>query len=134
MVVMATFNGVKYVAEQLASLRDQTMPPCRLIVRDDGSSNTTRELASFDKKADFDVVVLDGPQRGYAENFWSTAKFADTKYPAWADQDDLWHPARFRDVYELWRKRVHPSPACLNDSLALWLPITVRLSVLTRRA
>ena len=70
-VVMATFNGAKYVAEQFASLRDQTMPPCRVIVSDDGSSNTTRKLASFDKKADFDVIVLDGLQRGYAENFWS---------------------------------------------------------------
>lgn len=91
-VVMATFNGAKYLAEQLASLKDQAMPPCRLIVSDDGSSDATREiLDSFAKKASFDVVILDGPRRGYAENFWSAAKFVDTKYLAWADQDDVWH-------------------------------------------
>lgn len=91
-VVMATFNGAKYLAEQLASIADQAMPPCRLIVSDDGSSDATREiLASFAKKAHFDVVILDGPQQGYAENFWSAAKFVDTKYLAWVDQDDVWH-------------------------------------------
>ena len=89
-VVMATFNGAKYLAEQLASIADQAMPPCRLIVSDDGSSDATREiLASFAKKAHFDVVILDGPQQGYAENFWSAAKLVDTKYLAWVDQDDV---------------------------------------------
>lgn len=94
-VVMATFNGADYLADQLASLEAQAMPPCRLIVSDDGSTDTTRQIvASFAKEANFDVVVLDGPQLGYAENFWSAAKLVDTKYVAWADQDDVWHPQK----------------------------------------
>lgn len=94
-VVMATFNGAKYVGEQLASLEAQVMRPSRLIVSDDGSSDSTREVvASFAKEASFDVVVVDGPQQGYAENFWSAARLADTKYVAWSDQDDVWHPRK----------------------------------------
>jgi glycosyltransferase involved in cell wall biosynthesis len=94
-VVMATFNGSKYLSEQLCSLEDQVLRPCRLIVSDDGSSDGTREiLTSFSKKANFDVVVVDGPRQGYAENFWSAAKLADTKYLAWADQDDVWCPQK----------------------------------------
>ena len=94
-VVMAAFNGAKYLAEQLASLEGQVMSPCRLIVSDDGSSDATREiLASFAKEASFDVVILDGPQRGFAENFWSAAKLVDTKYLAWADQDDVLAPTQ----------------------------------------
>jgi hypothetical protein len=36
------------------------------------------------------VLIVEGPQQGYAENFWSAAKLADTKYLAWSDQDDVW--------------------------------------------
>lgn len=94
-VVMATYNGAKYLAEQLASLEAQAMPPRRLIVSDDGSTDETRDiLASFAKDASFDVTIIDGPQRGYPENFWSAAKLADTKYVSWADQDDVWNPQK----------------------------------------
>jgi glycosyltransferase involved in cell wall biosynthesis len=94
-VVMATYNGEKYLTEQLESLEQQTAPPARLIISDDGSSDATREiLASYAKKATLDVMIVDGPQQGYAENFWSAAGLADTRYVAWADQDDVWHPQK----------------------------------------
>ena len=94
-VVMATYNGAKYLAEQLDSLEQQTAPPARLIISDDGSSDDTKEIsASYAKKAAFDVTLVDGPQQGYAENFWSAARLADTRYVAWADQDDVWHPQK----------------------------------------
>jgi glycosyltransferase involved in cell wall biosynthesis len=94
-IVMATFNGAKYLAEQLSSIENQALPPSKLIVSDDGSSDNTKQiLASFAKRANFDVIVIDGPQKGYAENFWSAAKLADTKYLAWADQDDIWLPQK----------------------------------------
>jgi glycosyltransferase involved in cell wall biosynthesis len=94
-VVMATYNGAQYLAEQLVSLDQQTVPPARLIVSDDGSSDDTKQiLACYAKKAAFDVMIVDGPQQGYAENFWSAARLADTRYVAWADQDDVWHPQK----------------------------------------
>ena len=94
-VVMATYNGAKYLAEQLDSLEQQTARPARLIISDDGSSDDTKEIsASFAKKASFDVTLVDGPQQGYAENFWSAARLADTRFVAWADQDDVWHPQK----------------------------------------
>jgi glycosyltransferase involved in cell wall biosynthesis len=90
-VVMATFNGAKYLREQLVSLQNQTMLPRQLIVSDDGSTDATPQiLESFAKRATFEVVIVDGPQQGYAENFWSAAKLVDTKYLAWSDQDDVW--------------------------------------------
>jgi glycosyltransferase involved in cell wall biosynthesis len=92
---MATFNGAKYLTEQLASLQNQTMLPRQLIVSDDGSTDATRQiLESFANRATFDVVIVDGPQQGYAENFWSAAKLVDTKYLAWSDQDDVWGPQK----------------------------------------
>jgi glycosyltransferase involved in cell wall biosynthesis len=92
---MATLNGAKYLTEQLASLQNQTMPPRRLIVSDDGSTDATPQiLREFATRASFDVTIVAGPQQGYAENFWSAAKLADTKYLAWSDQDDVWSPQK----------------------------------------
>ena len=103
-VVMATYNGAKYLAEQLASLEQQTAPPARLIISDDGSSDDTKEIsASFAKKAAFDVTMVDGPQQGYAENFWSAARLADTRYVAWADQDDVWHAQKIEKCVQALR-------------------------------
>ena len=100
-VVMATYNGAKYLAERLASLEQQAAPPARLIISDDGSSDDTKEIsAAFAKKAAFDVMLVDGPQQGYAENFWSAARLADTRYLAWADQDDVWHPQKSRNAWQ----------------------------------
>lgn len=94
-VVMATFNGAEYLTEQLTSLQNQIMTPRRLIVSDDGSTDATpRILEEFATRASFDVTIVDGPQQGYAENFWCAAKLADTKYLAWADQDDVWSPQK----------------------------------------
>lgn len=100
-VVMATFNGAKYLPEQLASLQNQTTLPRQLIASDDGSTDATRQiLESFAKRATFDVVIVDGPQQGYAENFWSAAKLVDTKYLAWSDQDDVWSPQKISRCVE----------------------------------
>jgi len=96
-VVMATYNGAKYLPEQLASLERQTASPARLIITDDGSSDDTKEIsAAFARRAGFEVVMVDGPQQGYAENFWSAARLAETRYVAWADQDDVWHPQKIQ--------------------------------------
>jgi glycosyltransferase involved in cell wall biosynthesis len=90
---MATYNGAKFLAQQLASLQRQTLLPQRLIASDDGSTDDTKAiLEEFAKRAKFEVVIVDGPRRGYADNFWSAARLADTKYLAWSDQDDVWSP------------------------------------------
>ena len=103
-VVMATYNGAKYLAEQLDSLDQQTVPPARLIVSDDGSSDDTKEiLAAYAKKAAFEVTLVDGPRQGYAENFWSAAQLAQTRYLAWADQDDVWHPHKIEQCVQALR-------------------------------
>lgn len=60
-VVMATYNGARYLEQQLASLEDQIVQPSRLIASDDGSGDDTRQiLASFAKQASFDVTIIDG--------------------------------------------------------------------------
>lgn len=93
-VVMATYNGGDFVAEQLQSLAAQTTLPSELIVSDDGSTDATMEVVrQFAEQAPFPVVVRQNESRlGYGENFLAAAWLATGDYIAFCDQDDIWHP------------------------------------------
>ena len=70
-VVLATFNGAKYVEKQLASLAEQTHLPSELIVSDDASSDATLTIIEqFAQLASFPVRIFVNPEKlGYAQNF-----------------------------------------------------------------
>lgn len=96
-VVMATYNGERWLPDQLASIAGQTRRPDKLIVSDDRSTDRTPELLQhFAERAPFPVVVLQGPGTGLADNFWHAAAAVDTELVAWSDQDDVWHPDKLR--------------------------------------
>ena len=95
-ILMATFNGEKFLAEQLDSLQIQTISNWRLYVSDDGSSDGTMDIIKryqvlwgADK-----LQYRPGPQKGFAQNFLSLACDPDIKadYYAFCDQDDVWLP------------------------------------------
>lgn len=94
-VVMATYQGARWLPEQLASIAAQTRPPDRLIVSDDGSRDDTLALLErFAAGAPFPVRILHGPRSGVGDNFWHAAAAADCDLVSWSDQDDVWHPAK----------------------------------------
>ena len=94
-VVMATFNGARFVPRQLASIAAQTRRPDVLVVSDDGSTDATRDLVEeFARSAPFAVRMIDGPRSGLADNFWQAAQQAGCDLIAWADQDDEWSPSK----------------------------------------
>ena len=101
---MATFNGEKFLAEQLDSLAAQTFKNWRLFVSDDGSSDGTlailkryQELWGPDK-----LTIKNGPQTGFAQNFLSLAcdKNIKSDYYAFCDQDDVWMPEKLQIAIE----------------------------------
>ena len=109
-VVVCTYNGEKFLAEQLQSILDQTHPPDDLIVSDDGSSDSTLDIVgefcsrdSGAKKPQWTVQSRKKPL-GAAGNFASALTKAQGEVVALADQDDVWEPnrvekglSRFRD-------------------------------------
>ena len=99
-VVVCTYNGEKFLAEQLQSILDQTHPPDNIIVSDDGSSDSTldivAEFSSRDsgaKKPQWTVQSRKKPL-GAAGNFASALTKAQGEFIALADQDDVWEPNR----------------------------------------
>ncbi len=91
-VAMATYNGARFLGEQLESLARQTLPPLELVVTDDGSTDETMALlADFARTAPFPVHVHANPARlGYAENFFRACSLCTGELIALCDQDDVW--------------------------------------------
>jgi glycosyltransferase involved in cell wall biosynthesis len=108
-VAMATFNGARYLPEQLASLARQTHLPTELVVSDDGSDDGTLEiLESFSRGAPFEVRVLsDQPRLGFAGNFGRALRCCAGDVVFFSDQDDVWHERKIERVYETMLARPH---------------------------
>ena len=95
-VAMATYNGARFLGEQLDSLARQTRLPFELVVTDDGSTDTTLALLqAFAETAPFPVHVHGNPVRlGYAENFFRACSLCTGELIALCDQDDVWLEAK----------------------------------------
>ena len=89
---MATYNGAKFVGEQLASLARQTLMPCELVVCDDGSTDETVDVVrSFAREAPFAVRLEPNHEHlGYADTFLRAATLCRGDAIAFCDQDDVW--------------------------------------------
>lgn len=90
-ILMATYNGDKYLCEQLDSLFSQDHLDFRLIVSDDGSSDSTIEaLNSYMKKHDNMIVINNTNNEGYIKNFERLMYLSNADYVFFCDQDDVW--------------------------------------------
>lgn len=91
---MATYNGARFIREQLDSIAGQTMLPAELVVTDDGSSDDTLAIvADFARTAPFPVHAHRNPVRlGYRANFIRNMGLCTSELIALCDQDDIWAP------------------------------------------
>lgn len=94
-ILMASYNGARYLPAQLDSILAQSWRDWRLLVSDDGSSDATAEILSHyaHGPAQGRLQVISGPGRGATANFLHLLTQADPQAPvAFADQDDFWQP------------------------------------------
>ena len=93
-VLMCTYDGAPFLAEQLSSFEQQTHRNWTLHVSDDGSKDGTLELLQAFKAqcGAGRLHVVEGPQRGFVANFLSLTCRTDIQadFYAWSDQDDVW--------------------------------------------
>lgn len=96
-ILLGTYNGSKYVREQIKSIQYQTHEEWVLLVRDDGSSDETVELVDALAQDDPRITILDDEHGnvGASRNFSLLAQEAlrqDADYIMFCDQDDIWLP------------------------------------------
>jgi len=97
-ILLCTYDGQKFLAEQLQSLESQFHQNWVLYVSDDGSSDQTLEiLKQYQAKwPQGKMIIRKGPQQGFCQNFLSLACNVDIRasYFAFCDQDDVWLPEK----------------------------------------
>ena len=90
-IVMCTYNGAVYLAEQLDSLLAQTYPLHEILVQDDGSTDDTWAiLEQYAKANDIIKICRNEGVHGINGNFFSALKKATGDFIAISDQDDIW--------------------------------------------
>lgn len=101
-ILMATYNGEKYIREQIHSIQQQSHTNWRLYVQDDLSTDNTlsivRELAANDKR----ICILPNNQKyGAMQNFAHLMESVEAKYYFFADQDDVWLPDKISKTLQV---------------------------------
>lgn len=94
-VLLATYNGMRWIDEQVSSILNQQNVSVRVVVSDDQSSDGTWEWLQKLADSDSRVQLLPRSERfgGAAKNFFRLLRdtdFADCDYVGFADQDDIW--------------------------------------------
>jgi glycosyltransferase involved in cell wall biosynthesis len=95
-IPLCTYNGERFLPQQLASIVQQTRLPDELIVCDDGSSDqTVRITRDFAASASFPVRISKNDNLGFVANFERAIRLCGGDRITLCDQDDIWYPNRF---------------------------------------
>ena len=97
-VALCTYNGERFLPQQLASMANQTRPPDEVIVCDDRSSDRTIGIIrEFAASATYPVKIFENESNlGSAANFERAIRLCEGNLIALSDQDDIWYPIRLQ--------------------------------------
>jgi glycosyltransferase involved in cell wall biosynthesis len=99
-VAMCTYNGAKYLEDQLRSIEQQSRPPDEVVVFDDRSTDSTADIVTaFAGRAPFEVRSRVNPRNlGTTKNFETAIRECTGDVIALADQDDFWLPQKLERI------------------------------------
>lgn len=101
-ILMATYNGEKYICQQIDSILSQTCKDWELYIHDDGSTdNTIAALESYVEKYPNKIHLIDGKSTGGAKyNFFYLFGQVEAPYYMTCDQDDVWLDKKIGLTYD----------------------------------
>lgn len=94
-VALCTYNGAKFLREQLESIVHQTYQKIELVVVDDGSTDSTKDiLKEYAEKFPFVRLYYNSTNLGLVRNFEKALSLCAGELIALSDQDDIWNPEK----------------------------------------
>lgn len=101
-ILLATYNGDKYLEAQLKSICQQTYKNIKCYIHDDGSKdNTIKLLQKYSKNYVELFKIIEAPSTGGARaNFMFLLRQVNEKYIMFCDQDDIWLPEKVEIMYK----------------------------------
>jgi rhamnosyltransferase len=119
-VLLATFNGEKYIGELLESLKIQKGVRINLYISDDGSMDSTIPICNKYADAFASFSLRSGPGKGSTQNFIFMLNYPKSEYIFFADQDDVWEDTKILDaismMYEKQRPVLHVARAMIHGT------------------
>lgn len=93
-ILMSTYNGEKYLTEQIKSLKAQTLKNWDLYIRDDGSTDKTLEIISNQVESDQRIHYVSDSEKRLRpmRSFFKLLNEISADYYFFCDQDDFWLP------------------------------------------
>jgi glycosyltransferase involved in cell wall biosynthesis len=115
-VVLATYNGERFIQEQLESIAAQSRPPDDMVVVDDNSSDSTVEaIRSFASSVCFPVRLrVNEMNLGSTPSFAKAIEHCNSDILVTCDQDDIWHPEKLRKFDDAFRRTPDAGLAVCN--------------------
>ena len=94
-ILMSTYNGQQFLAEQIRSIQEQSYSDWTLFIRDDGSSDNTKEILKDFEHQDSRIHLIDSDKSdnlGVIKSFHKLVNHDRADYYFFSDQDDVWLP------------------------------------------
>lgn len=115
-VLLSTYNGEKWLSQQIDSILKQSGVDCCIFIRDDGSEDNTLSIIESYRESNRVFMVGDDSRKrlGAGDSFMELVKYAQSKladryeYFAFADQDDYWQPDKLISAISLMQGSKEP--------------------------
>ncbi|HFR3426520.1 TPA: glycosyltransferase family 2 protein [Streptococcus suis] len=121
-ILMSTYNGQQFLAEQIRSIQEQTFSDWTLLIRDDGSSDQTKDLLQDFTRQDSRIRLIDLEEQnnlGVIKSFHRLVQYEKADYYFFSDQDDVWLP----DKLEVSLQEAQSYPT--DQPLMVYMDLTV---------
>ncbi|WP_242258581.1 glycosyltransferase family 2 protein [Streptococcus thoraltensis] len=119
-ILLSTYNGEKYLSEQIESIQAQTFTDWQLLIRDDGSSDGTVDLIKHFVKSDHRIRFINEDNivnYGVVKSFYHLVKFEKADYYFFSDQDDVWLPEKLEITLQRGQKENSDKPLLVYTDL-----------------
>lgn len=116
-ILMSTYNGEKYLEEQIESLLRQTYPHIEILIRDDGSTDDTISILKRYEERCENIRIFLEKNVGVTRSFFELLAKSDADYIAFCDQDDIWLEEKVERAVEKLRGIEEPALYCSNKIL-----------------
>lgn len=98
-ILLSTYNGERFLAEQIKSIQEQTYSDWSLLIRDDGSKDQTREIIQNFVNQDERIRFINADEvvnLGVIKSFYTLLHYEEADYYFFSDQDDIWLPDKLQ--------------------------------------
>jgi len=120
LVLLAAYNGMPWIEEQIDSILNQQEVEVSLLIRDDGSTDDTCSFISQKYGHLSNVTLIKGENLGFIKNFFTLTKIADeSSYYAFSDQDDVWDSNKLITAINLLKPHKNKPAMCHSKPVFL---------------